>query len=362
MEERITDYAEEESVTSNSDGGQSADKNSEQNPEKAKKGSIVSDFLFAFVLTFFLLLTLVMIGTRILGYQMLTIDSGSMEPNMPVDSLIFVKQTDPSTLKKNDVITFTIDVEGTLVTHRIVSVRTEDRTFITKGDANPVSDSVTVSRDKILGVYVRKSGVYMWLGSFADTNKLFMLMVLIPLTLICLFEMHSVIKIGKQAHEELSEEDAEVEARKRYEKRMREAIEAEKKRLAEENYQPGDEEKEKDITEAPDEDTAAEISEETYEVEEVPMENSSDNEEELSITEQTDEDTTRTLSGKADDDTSIIMYGNADDAIDSPLPEYAEIITDDMVISIDTENIDDETVRFIENNVCEVVYEEVDRE
>ena len=150
LEERITDYAEEESVTSNSDGGQSADKNSEQNPEKAKKGSIVSDFLFAFVLTFFLLLTLVMIGTRILGYQMLTIDSGSMEPNMPVDSLIFVKQTDPSTLKKNDVITFTIDVEGTLVTHRIVSVRTEDRTFITKGDANNTNDA-PVSWSNVVG-------------------------------------------------------------------------------------------------------------------------------------------------------------------------------------------------------------------
>ena len=300
----------------------------------------------------------------VFGYSVLKVETGSMEPTLHVGDFIIVKSCDPSELKVRDIISFYSEdesIKGMLVTHRITEIR-RDGTFVTKGDANPVSDSVTVSRDKILGVYVRKSGVYMWLGSFADTNKLFMLMVLIPLTLICLFEMRSVIKIGKQAHEELSEEDAEVEARKRYEKRMREAIEAEKKRLAEENYQPGDEEKEKDIPEAPDEDTAAEISEETYEVEEVPMENRSDNEEELSITEQTDEDTTRTLSGKADDDTSIIMYGNADDAIDSPLPEYAEIITDDMVISIDTENIDDETVRFIENNVCEVVYEEVDRE
>lgn len=127
-----------------------SDSNSEQNPEKKRKGGIISDFLFAFVLTFFLLLTLVMIGTKILGYQMLTIDSGSMEPNMPVDSLIFVKQTDPSALQRDDVITFTIDTEGTLVTHRIVSVHPEDRIFITKGDANNTNDA-PVSWSNVVG-------------------------------------------------------------------------------------------------------------------------------------------------------------------------------------------------------------------
>ena len=109
----------------------------QENTEK-EKSSFISDFIFAFVLTIFVLLTVIMLGTKLLGYHMLTVDSGSMEPNIPEDSLIFVKDTDPSTLQEDDVITFTIDENGTLATHRIVMVQTAKRCFITKGDANDI--------------------------------------------------------------------------------------------------------------------------------------------------------------------------------------------------------------------------------
>ena len=117
--------------------------------EKGKFG-FISDFIFAFVLTIFMLLTVIMLGTKLLGYHMLTVDSGSMEPNIPEDSLIFVKDTDPSTLQEDDVITFTIDENGTLATHRIVLVQTTKRCFITKGDANDIYD-VPVSWSNVVG-------------------------------------------------------------------------------------------------------------------------------------------------------------------------------------------------------------------
>ena len=79
-----------------------------QKAAEKKKGklSFVSDFLFVFVLTIFVLVTLIMLGTKLFGYQILTVDSGSMEPNFPEDSLIFVKMVDPSELQADDVITF----------------------------------------------------------------------------------------------------------------------------------------------------------------------------------------------------------------------------------------------------------------
>ena len=109
-----------------------------QKAAEKKKGklSFVSDFLFVFVLTIFVLVTLIMLGTKLFGYQILTVDSGSMEPNFPEDSLIFVKMVDPSELQADDVITFTVDEKGTLVTHRIVAVLKDERSFITRGDAN----------------------------------------------------------------------------------------------------------------------------------------------------------------------------------------------------------------------------------
>lgn len=119
--------------------------------KKKEKSGFVSDFLFMFVLTIFVLLTLIMLATKLFGYQMLTIDSGSMEPNFPVDSLIFVKTVDPSGLQADDVITFTVDEKGTLVTHRIVAVLKNERSFITKGDANNTADPNTVPYDNVVG-------------------------------------------------------------------------------------------------------------------------------------------------------------------------------------------------------------------
>ena len=124
-----------------------------QKAAEKKKGklSFVSDFLFVFVLTLFLLITLIMLGTKLFGYQMLSVDSGSMEPNFPEDSLIFVKMVDPSELQADDVITFTVDEKGTLVTHRIVAVLKDERSFITRGDANNTNDPSTVPFGNVVG-------------------------------------------------------------------------------------------------------------------------------------------------------------------------------------------------------------------
>ena len=124
-----------------------------QDAAEKKKGklSFVSDFLFVFVLTIFVLVTLIMLGTKLFGYQILTVDSGSMEPNFPEDSLIFVKMVDPSELQADDVITFTVDEKGTLVTHRIVAVLKDERSFITRGDANNTNDPSTVPFGNVVG-------------------------------------------------------------------------------------------------------------------------------------------------------------------------------------------------------------------
>ncbi len=179
----------------------------------------------------------------IFGYRVLRVETGSMEPTLHVGDYIISRSCDTSTLTEGDIISYyseQSDIEGMLVTHRIQTV-CEDGTFITRGDANPVSDSIPVKPDRILGIYVRKTAFYQWLGSFADSNKLFFLLVLIPLTLVSIFELRSFIRLSKKVHEE-SKEEAEKQEQEDYEKRMREAIEKEKKRLEEEHYQPEDDE------------------------------------------------------------------------------------------------------------------------
>ena len=58
-----------------------------------------------------------------------------------------------------------------------------------------------------------------------------LLLVMIPTTLIALYELRTVMKLGRQMNE-----DHEQEEKERHEKAVRDAIEAEKRRLEEIGY------------------------------------------------------------------------------------------------------------------------------
>ena len=114
----------------------------------------VTTVLVVIVVIFALLL----VGARVIGLLPLTVLSGSMEPNYPVGSLIYVKKVDPLTLEAGDVITYTID-EDTVVTHRIVEVIPDENDptivrFKTKGDANEAIDGTLAYSPNVAGTPV----------------------------------------------------------------------------------------------------------------------------------------------------------------------------------------------------------------
>lgn len=102
-----------------------------------------------------LILTILLVGVRLIGLHPYTVLSGSMEPTYHTGSLIYVKSVDPFELKSGDVITFMLD-EETLATHRIVEVvpDAEDQStvrFVTKGDANDFEDGSMVHYKNVVG-------------------------------------------------------------------------------------------------------------------------------------------------------------------------------------------------------------------
>ena len=87
---------------------------------------------------------------RILGYSVLRVTTGSMEPEIPVDSMILVRRTDPGAIREGDIITFFSrepGLEGALNTHRVQSIAQRDGSlyFTTKGDANALEDQAPVT-------------------------------------------------------------------------------------------------------------------------------------------------------------------------------------------------------------------------
>ena len=90
---------------------------------------------------------------RLLGYRVYAVISGSMEPAISVGDLVYVRQTEPEDVEKNDVIAFcAAEASGAIILHRVVENRTVDGSFITKGDANSQPDLSPVSYDRLLGV------------------------------------------------------------------------------------------------------------------------------------------------------------------------------------------------------------------
>lgn len=102
------------------------------------------------------LLALLLVGVRLLGFEIYTVLSGSMEPSYKTGSLIYVqKNVDPAELQVGDPVTFRLP-GGMPATHRIVEVLPdeEDPTgicFRTKGDANEQADPALLSPADVLG-------------------------------------------------------------------------------------------------------------------------------------------------------------------------------------------------------------------
>lgn len=93
----------------------------------------------------------------VFGYKPFVVLSGSMESEISVGDLVFVKNVDVNTLKTNDIIAFR-DNENLVTTHRIVDEIKIDnkRCFKTKGDSNNEEDEGTVCEKQIEGKYQGK--------------------------------------------------------------------------------------------------------------------------------------------------------------------------------------------------------------
>ena len=105
-----------------------------------------------------MILTVLLVGARVVGLQVFSVLSGSMEPTYHTGALIYVKKVDPETIQKGQVITFLLD-EDTTATHRVVDIVPDEDDpsvlrFRTKGDANQAEDGELVHYKNVVGTPV----------------------------------------------------------------------------------------------------------------------------------------------------------------------------------------------------------------
>ncbi len=116
---------------------------------------IVFDVLSTAVVVAVVIFAVLLVGVRLFGVQVYSVISGSMEPEYPVGSLIYVKSVDPAEIEVNDVITYVLpnDMPST---HRVIGIDAENQLFYTKGDANEVEDGAPVHFQNLIGTPIFK--------------------------------------------------------------------------------------------------------------------------------------------------------------------------------------------------------------
>lgn len=151
--------------------------------------------------------------------------SGSMEPAIPTGSIIYSGKYKLEDLKKGDIVTYRAKDNATIVTHRIdqvniteVDVITADKKdtkkmvrygFVTKGDANGTADADEVLPNQILGKYQWNIPRLGYLSSFAQTPKGFAIVVVLPTTVLVVWELISLILYFRNKYEQKSKTEIE---------------------------------------------------------------------------------------------------------------------------------------------------------
>ena len=88
-----------------------------------------------------------------MGYEIFNVVSGSMEPTIPVGSIIYVKEIDPVDVESGDIIAF--ESGDSVIMHRVVDNKRVEGAFTTKGDANNGEDMNDVPYDSLVGIVVK---------------------------------------------------------------------------------------------------------------------------------------------------------------------------------------------------------------
>ncbi|MBR2523566.1 MAG: signal peptidase I [Clostridiales bacterium] len=174
-------------------------------------------------------------AVSVFGYSVLRVVTGSMEPTIFTGDYIIVQKTTPAELKEGDIITYYTEVDeikDLIVTHRIIKVN-DDGSFITQGDANQIPDSIPVKPERLLGKYLYKARFFGMIASFADSSKLILFLVIIPILLMSIYETKTLAKQWKEYKQEVGSDKTD-NMDKEIERIKQEAIEEYKKKKEQE--------------------------------------------------------------------------------------------------------------------------------
>ena len=127
------------------------------------------------------------------GLRVFTVQSGSMEPLLHTGGIVIIKKMEK--YSDHDVVTYKIRGTSDTASHRIVETITNDKNethFRTKGDANSDPDGELISPVNVIGKVIFSLPLLGFPISFARTQLGFLLIIIIPATIIIYSELLTI--------------------------------------------------------------------------------------------------------------------------------------------------------------------------
>ncbi len=158
----------------------------------------------------------------VLGYSVLKIQTGSMEPEYKTGSIIVTRKVSAEELKVGDVISFystggqIADMVNTHRINEIVYLKGGEKQFVTKGDANEYVDEYPVYGKRVIGKVILNLGVMS--GSiigFLQNPNIILFLIVIPLVIITFLEAVNLINLIINKNNDTEEEQTDEPESKR---------------------------------------------------------------------------------------------------------------------------------------------------
>lgn len=152
---------------------------------------------------------------EVAGYQLKTVLSGSMEPEIQTGSVIAVKtlrDQEKNNLKVGDVITF-LEMNDKLITHRIIDVKqsADGALYITKGDNNNGQDRDPVLAANVIASYEGFTIPYIgYIASFAQSPNGALAFLILPGILMVGYSFITITLVIRRLDMKKENEQAEV--------------------------------------------------------------------------------------------------------------------------------------------------------
>lgn len=154
-----------------------------------------------------------LMGSRLLGFQVYTVISGSMEPVYSVGDLLYVKPVDSiDDIQVGDDISFVLNEDLVVATHRVVAIDKENLRLTTKGEANEVEDSEPVHFNNVIGVVRFGIPLLGYVANFIQNPPGMYITIAAGAVLIILVFLPDFLPKKKGKKEEREDENAKLKA------------------------------------------------------------------------------------------------------------------------------------------------------